>query len=159
LKVNISIFANVLSLKHFGAYFLLFVYSVTFGHQVLPHHHHDNSGDNQHQNTEEHNHCLDDEKTHNHVAHDDHFDEGLIDYFACVLGSHEHNSTTECKVVESVRDQNYKTTNAVANYEETSIGFDLGLVYANSLTLYHYQLNLKNNHLANAKSKRGPPQA
>ena len=142
----------MLSLKHIGAYFLLFVYSLAFGHQILPHHHHEDSSD--------HNHCVTEKEAHNHVAHEDHFDEGLLDYLACVLGSHEHNSTKEYAVFELVRNQKNKgkTTQTVAEDELRVSVFNRDLTTSNPPIFYHSQHDFKTTLLANNKAKRGPPQ-
>lgn len=92
----------MLALKNITAYILLWVYAISFGHQVLPHHHHDTGADHHTHITGADKHDAED---HNHVPHENHFDEGFIDYLACILASHQHNPATECEYANSIRDQ------------------------------------------------------
>ncbi|MFT5818818.1 MAG: hypothetical protein ACI8ZM_000039 [Crocinitomix sp.] len=151
---------SVFSLKHIGAYFLLLVYSVSFGHQIIPHHHHQNSEYHNPDLVGTHDHCVAEEETHNHVAHEDHFDEGIFDYLACVLGSHEHNSPTDCELIEVSNDQknNGKTSNKAADF-----GIDHASLYGDILQSQTptriLSLCIANKDpLAENKAKRGPPQ-
>ncbi len=94
----------MVSLKHIASYFLLFVYSISFGHQIIPHHHHTESENHENEHVEAH-HCVAESEAHDHVAHENHFHEGLLDYIGCILGGHEHNPATECELVQVVQDQ------------------------------------------------------
>jgi hypothetical protein len=151
----------VFSLKHIGAYFLLLVYSVSFGHQIIPHHHHEASDEHNHHLVGTHDHCVAEEETHNHVAHNDHFDEGFIDYLGCVLGNHEHNSSTECEFFELVSDQknNTKTSNTSKVFDLTLVGFAGDLPPVSSGNCFHNQLSFNEDLLAQNRAMRGPPQA
>lgn len=96
------------------SYCLLLVYALVFGHQVVPHHHHDLNNFHNHHASGELDHCISEKETHQHISHQEHFDEGILDYIACLIGQAEHNPLTdcECEVVFDNRfstDQNTKT--------------------------------------------------
>jgi hypothetical protein len=152
----------VFSLKHIGAYFLLLVYSVSFGHQIIPHHHHDEASDeHNHQLVGTHDHCVAEEKTHNHVAHEDHFDDGIFDYIACVLGNHEHNSSSECEFLEVSTDQknNVNTSKKAADFGVEQASFSIALLQSQTPTCSVEQVIVNKDLLAENKAERGPPQA
>ena len=94
-------------LKHILSYVLLLVYGVSFGHQLIPHHHHEINTQLNHHHSGVHNHCIDDKETHQHVEHGDHFDEGVIDLLACILGEHEHNPEGDGETVQVPNDSKY----------------------------------------------------
>lgn len=148
------------SLKHIGAYFLLLVYSVSFGHQIIPHHHHEITDDHEHLAAEKHEHCIAEEATHNHVAHEDHFDEGIFDYLACVLGNHEHNSTSECEFLEVTSDQknNGNTAKKATDFGVEQANFNVDILQAQTPIRKHSYCIANNELLAENKAKRGPPQ-
>lgn len=95
------------------SYFLLVAYALVFGHQIIPHHHHDqNNYHTQHVNGEM-DHCVSEKETHHHIAHKNHFDEGIIGYISCLVGQGEQLPQTECQwenIVDtrSETDQNKK---------------------------------------------------
>jgi hypothetical protein len=151
----------VFSLKHIGAYFLLLVYSVSFAHQIIPHHHHENNDEHEHHLVEIHDHCVAEEVTHNHVAHEDHFDEGLIDYLACVLGNHEHNSATECEFLEASNAQKKTGKSSKVAASNTLIAFnnDVHFELVDSKTESHLEISFPKDPLSENRGKRGPPQA
>ncbi len=147
------------SLKHIAAYFLLLVYSVSFGHQIIPHHHHENSENHSHHLEGAHDHCVTEEETHNHVAHEDHFDEGLIDYLGCVLGSHEHNSATEYEFIEGDQKNRENTTNSDQFIAVLTTNSNLNIERLNLQFQGDYQPSSNNDPLSENRAKRGPPQA
>lgn len=134
---------------------------MSFGHQIIPHHHHQVDEDHNHHLVGAHNHCVTEAETHNHVAHEDHFDEGLIDYLACVLGNHEHNSSSECEFIEVSTDQknNGNTANTAAGFgvEQTSFYGDV-LQSQSPIRIRSFCIAYKD-PLAENRAKRGPPQA
>lgn len=149
------------SLKHIGAYFLLLVYSVSFGHQIIPHHHHEISDEHNHHLVSTHDHCLAEKERHDHVAHDNHFDEGLIDYLGCVLGNHEHNPSTGCEFFELASDQknNSITSDQSQIFDLALIGYKSNLPPVFSAICCHYRILYNVNLLAQNCAKRGPPQS
>lgn len=71
------------------AFLFLWVYGVAFGHQLIPHTHLDQiQAYNQ-------NHCVDEVASHDHVSHDEHFDEGWIGYLSCLLSNHNNHSSSQ----------------------------------------------------------------
>ena len=138
-------------------FFLLFVYSISFGHQVISHHHHDNEGHN-HNNLKEHHHCLKDNTKHQHVAHKDHFDEGIFDFIACVLGNHSHESHENCYDNYVLNDQ--KTGKSSYKKEFKNICFlvqnNLDIIIDTRVNSF-VSINFESNALNKEKSKRGPP--
>jgi hypothetical protein len=76
---------------------LLLAYLLSFGHSLAPHCEINCDGvlEDEHAHNHEHDHSIDDtdlEHDH-HVAHGDHYDEGWIDYLACLFSDVEHHST------------------------------------------------------------------
>ena len=73
--------------------FLMFAYAIGFTHNVIPHCHHQ-AADNQHEHTEHHQHLSagDDHNNEGHVAHNEHLDEGVMDFIICLLSETEHPS-------------------------------------------------------------------
>mgnify|MGYP000650090300 CR=1 FL=1 len=146
----------MLNLKHIASYFLLLVYGVSFGHQIIPHHHHEENQDHQ---SESHKHCAVEVETHSHVAHDDHFDEGFIDYLACVFGNHEHNPSRECEIVEGPNDQKnnakYNPSGLeTGSYYSSQTGGEYLIARNTSGFLY---IETRQNLIADLLAKRGPP--
>ncbi|MCO4806301.1 MAG: hypothetical protein KC456_06885 [Flavobacteriales bacterium] len=68
-------------------------YGIGFAHSAIPHCHHDTAlaklEHNHHANVEHHNHEHDHDD-HHHVEHNDHLDEGLLDFVICLLTEVEH---------------------------------------------------------------------
>jgi hypothetical protein len=143
------------------AYFFLLVYGVSFGHQIIPHHHHEAIANHEHLAVNQHNHCHSEKESHNHVEHNDHFDDGIIDYLGCVLGGHEHNPSSECELLLGLTDQksNTKTQNSTVDNIVNSV-----TIVAVNLLPKKEDNNFTNveiplNTLAENKAKRGPPMA
>jgi hypothetical protein len=84
---------------------LLFAYSLGFAHELIPHCHHnegvavlgEESATHSHEHEHEHHHHdqsqESEEHEHDHVQHQDHFDDGLMDFIICVLTAAEHPSS------------------------------------------------------------------
>ena len=77
---------------------LLFAYTVGVSHNIIPHCHHNeglvepvsrNSSNHNHQHNH-HQHTTDNVTDHEHVAHNGHFDEGLIDFIFCLFTESDH---------------------------------------------------------------------
>jgi len=60
---------------------MLLIYSISFGHTLVPEHSH---GLNPHSSDKE-SHCVDHHDDHSHIAHNNHFDDGLLDYLGCLV--------------------------------------------------------------------------
>jgi hypothetical protein len=79
---------------------LLFAYSLGFAHELLPHCHHSDgvavlgteNSEHSHQHNHQHDHA-DVDSDHEHVAHADHFDDGLMDFILCLLAESNHSSS------------------------------------------------------------------
>lgn len=74
---------------------LLFAYLLGFSHSLTPHCEIDCDGqaDSKHEHHHQHDHAIGDtdlEHDH-HVAHGDHYDEGWMDYMACLFSDAEHH--------------------------------------------------------------------
>lgn len=82
-------------LKNIATYILLWVYALSFGHQIIPHHHYDKEDHIYLTGADNHK-----AEGHNHVQHENHFDEGFINYLACILAHHSHNPATECEYAD-----------------------------------------------------------
>lgn len=71
----------MLKLKQLWSVFFLLVYSVSFGHAIIPSHHHSNS-DGTHPPV----HCeTEKDEDHSHIVHDNHLDEGIFDFLGCLI--------------------------------------------------------------------------
>ncbi|MFD1551566.1 hypothetical protein DNU06_03325 [Putridiphycobacter roseus] len=80
----------MLKLKQLWSFFFLLVYSVSFGHAIIPSHKHLNS-DGTHPPT----HCeTESDKDHDHIVHDNHVDEGIVDFLGCLI-ENLHNNLPE----------------------------------------------------------------
>ena len=79
--------------------FLLLVYSISFAHDLIPHCHFDKMSEHivaeqgeSHHHHEHHTHEADEETDHEHITHQNHLDDGLLDYVICLLSELEHPS-------------------------------------------------------------------
>lgn len=96
------------------SFFLLFVYSISFAHSLTFHEHgfyaehqyefsESIEASHSHEYQYHHTHTLDKEKVStNHIQHNDHCDEGVLDLISCVLAdlpAHNHNHT-DCEFDE-----------------------------------------------------------
>jgi hypothetical protein len=148
----------VLKLKHIAAYFLLLVYGVSFGHQILPHHHHDIDEAHNHHHIGIHDHCVAEKETHVHVAQENHFDEGIMDYLACILSNHKHNPTTECELIVGVNDQkntSSKTNKIGDSCSNQPVEKTIGLHQTKLVNSLPHGNRI--NTIVFQKGKRGPP--
>jgi len=138
---------------------MLLIYAVSFGHQIIPHHHHAINSNHNHTNANTHNHCITEKDSHSHVAHNDHFDEGVIDYLACVLGNHEDHPKDECVVLNTPNDQKNNAKNPTNLKEGLFFSVNQLAAYKTETILIFplYFSNLCLNLVAQKKAKRGPP--
>lgn len=142
-------------------YLLLLVYGVSFGHQVLPHHHHEIDEHHNHHSVGTHDHCIDEKETHghDHVAHEDHFDEGVIDFLACILGNHEHTPAGDCELTDAPNQQK----NTVKDQEKTTATLVENPCVLEFISLEPqtekslFRSNFRSHFLAESISLRGPP--
>jgi hypothetical protein len=148
----------VLSFKNILAGFLLMVYAISFGHSVIPQHHHNNEFGEHVEET----HCESEENGHEHISHDDHFDEGFWDFLGCLIENlhqelpADHHS---CETI-SIVSQKVKTDRVTVqqiihlpNELAISIGLEVsGVNYTNPMLLADF-LDSR------PFSKRGPPQS
>jgi hypothetical protein len=76
---------------------LLLTYSVGFTHNLVPHC--CDTPPHENRTTTHHHHSATDEQIaeHDHVTHNDHFDEGIYDYIICLVNEAD-NSETKCSV-------------------------------------------------------------
>lgn len=84
------------SLKPILSVFLLLTYLVGIGHEFLPHSHADEAGTKETHNEHghlhgHHYHAEGDVVDHTHLAHQDHFDDGLFDLLICILSETDHS--------------------------------------------------------------------
>lgn len=94
--------------RTFIAFCLLFAYSLGFSHNLVPHCHHaegvtehgNHSGIHSHEHEHHHHNELSAEELamHEHVAHEDHFDDSLIEFIICVLSDTEHPAFENCQI-------------------------------------------------------------
>lgn len=77
---------------------LLFAYLLSFGHTLTPHceSNCDGAEVTNHVHQHEHHHGIEETNLEHddHVAHGDHYDEGWIDYLACLFSDVEHHDNT-----------------------------------------------------------------
>lgn len=142
-------------LKAILSVFTLFAYFLSLGHSLIPHHHHNAETPHHHHHSDEH---ADEHDTHDHdhVAHENHFDDGIIDYLACVLGEHEHQDSN-CDLVKENREQkqNENQDNAVKSVLELPVS---GIFIADEYTSYSdYSKRLKALLISNEHITRAPP--
>lgn len=71
----------MLKFKNILASFLLMVYAISFGHSVIPQHHHLNENGEHIEAV----HCDAAHTSHSHIAHDNHVDEGIWDFLGCLI--------------------------------------------------------------------------
>ena len=135
-------------LKNIIAILVLCVYSVAFGHQVIPHQH------NQQSNAVA---CLQDQNPdHGHISHFNHYDDGLMDFLACIF-SHTHQSDDcDVKTVRITTEENQVSlavTIAVFGYAAVF----LASAGENQEIGVPASINLQGTLLAHELSLRGPP--
>lgn len=105
--VAIYMFKTIISI------FLLFTYSLGFAHSIIPHcsgvseagEHTATHEHHEHGVTENH---LD---KHNHVTHNEHFDDGFIEFITCLIHeaeSHETGCTVEASYTVNVNDVSFQ---------------------------------------------------
>jgi len=125
---------------------------MSLGHSFIPHHHHEKDVDHHH-----HHEGHSDDVNHHHVKHGDHFDEGLIDYLACIFGEHQH-SETPCDFSENYTSQ--KQTNSqnilVIFVLEKELSSAINSISKSSVSLRFIE-DSRQNLFINKSGKRGPP--
>ncbi|MFK8038748.1 MAG: hypothetical protein AB8B74_10695 [Crocinitomicaceae bacterium] len=140
------------------AVFLLMVYTISFGHSIIPQHHHlDANGEHS-----EAMHCESDENDHEHISHDDHFDEGIWDFLGCLienlhqeLPADHHSCETISLLSQKVKTDRVTIQKVIDLPIENGISANLkadGLNYTNpllSVTFFD----------SSTFSRRGPPQS
>lgn len=76
--------------KIIASLFLLFTYLIGFTHNVIPHCHHNADANHTHLEHHEHHTGSHDQGNDRHVSHNDHLDEGVLDFIICLLSETEH---------------------------------------------------------------------
>jgi len=109
IGVVFLIFVLVKTAGVIWSYFILAAYAVVFGYQIIPHHHHDLNAYHNHHSSGLMDHCVTEKETHQHIAHDQHFDEGIWDYIGCLIGHQEHQPLEGCRL-EQVIDKRLSDT-------------------------------------------------
>lgn len=133
------------------------VYTISFGHSIVPKHHHINEIG---EHTEEA-HCGSDAVDHEHISHNDHFDEGFWDFLGCLIENlhqelpADHHS---CETI-SIVSQKVKTDRVIVQQvpsvsSETS-GF---ILEKRELSNYNSPYLLTFSIEQSSFSRRGPPQ-
>lgn len=142
------------------AFFFLALYSLGFGHGVVPHC--DNRDDQieNHHHHEHHEHNNEEPVDDGHVVHDDHFDEGIYDYIICLVSDLEHNDSDcnmhHCTKV-NLRDTSIKQSSKAKLLAVVSVLFNVEIfvkptmVYGETASACISPPFLKN------VSHRGPP--
>ena len=79
--------------------FLLSVYFISFGHSIIPHHHHSEFEENCQYGEAKSSNCHEQESEHAHFNHKDHLDEGLLAFLSCLLSNVEHHADCEVALI------------------------------------------------------------
>jgi len=139
------------------AEFLLMVYAISFGHSIIPQHHH-NSELGEH--TEEM-HCESNVNDHQHISHDDHFDEGFWDFLGCLienlhqgLPGHHHSCETISIITQKVK------TDRVAIQQINDFLNEVPILVFLEKNLTNYNNPFLSSYFVedSSFSRRGPPQ-
>ncbi len=80
------------------AYFLILSYTLSFAHNLIPHSDTLIDGQHLHDLIHEHNHFHSDFHSHStddHILHENHLDENVLDYLICIFSDLEHGES-EC---------------------------------------------------------------
>lgn len=138
--------------------FLLLTYSIGFAHNLAPHCG-DFSGDME---IHTHQHCDKSEtiSNHNHVDHNDHYDDGIFDYLACLIHETE-NHETECAIEHCFTISNNSTSVKKINKLYIAIVFTSFIQpIIHSKTIGYYSKNKQRNYSSPPLEDsylRGPP--
>ena len=95
--------------KNILSVFLLTVYFISFGHNVIPHHHHSEFEENCQYSSAKKTDCHEQESEHAHFNHNNHLDEGILAFLSCLLSSVEHHSDCEVALVAENLNVNKKS--------------------------------------------------
>ena len=123
------------------SFLLIFSYSIGFAHNAIPHCDEAHESDLHHTHEHNHQHHSSDEVSseHSHIAHNDHYDHGIIDLLICALESSNHDDgdcKTECYI--PILDYNsIKTVNSSEFSSDLAINnnfFELSIETANYTT-------------------------
>jgi hypothetical protein len=100
-KSKFSIFTAVKGLKTILASFFLMIYFISFGHSIIPHHHHSKFETDCQYTKSKSADCYHTEGAQEHFAHQDHEDEGLLDFLSCLLSTMDNEASCHIPFVTS----------------------------------------------------------
>ncbi|WP_157454116.1 hypothetical protein [Crocinitomix catalasitica] len=132
-------------------------YFVSFGHNIIPHHHHVESEENCQYEMTKISACSADNSEHDHISHDNHIDEGLMEYLSCLLSNVDHNTSCEIPFVSrtlKLKKQQIEV-DIIADFDlpkfEITTTTPIKLTAADNVTIIYHQTHGK------VTSLRGPP--
>lgn len=147
----------MLSLKNILAGFLLMVYGISFGHSIVPQHHHTGeSGEHV-----EEIHCESDTIDHQHISHDDHFDEGFWDFLGCLIENLHQELPADHHSCETISIVSQKVkTDRIAVQQIVDLPNEIAISVCFEKNLINYKNPALSSYFVEDSpfSRRGPPQ-
>ena len=148
----------MLSAKNILAGLLLMVYTISFGHSVIPQHHHINANG---EHVEEM-HCDSDEDSHQHIQHDNHLDEGIWDFLGCLIENlhqelpSDHHS---CEAISIATEKVQSDRVLVKSIAIHTLKIESASTQQNQISHYANSILVKDFNVERSQFRRGPPQS
>lgn len=146
----------MLSVKNILAGLLLMVYAISFGHSVIPQHHHLN----EHGEHVEDTHCESETPDHQHISHDDHFDEGILDFLGCLIEHLHHELPADHHENErnTVSTQKVTPAHLTVNFIAPVQKKEATVLLSKSIPIFTLFIDCQqDDHLVSHHLRRGPP--
>lgn len=85
------------------SFLLIFAYSIGFAHELIPHYHVED-GFSLRKNAEMHHHVAQEDRDLDDISHNDHLDDGFLDYLVCIVSHADHSADHSVKFIHQGTD-------------------------------------------------------